>query len=1679
MARWQNYLDQSSIQGVYQKATTKDAELARPTVVDPMVTERISYINSRAPWLSPNTQVALAKSYASDQAIDKVAGYSSRSLVDNPQQAYTQLNSVPRSYWTTPAAIQARVNVGQGKKDQDVGLLDSLYGGFKQVSRVATAISMGLGELANNAASLEFEQLGVLNNVMNPFYGFSKDAENKNQNIKNALNSLSLWQLLTDWENQGEGFFISEEQMSRQSEAARAYRGTLGGSAFTIGRGAAATAFDPGSKWYNAISGTIDFGVALALPDPNKYIVKGIKGGAYAARAAQGLKTADSFVDAYKSAKGIVPLVSQADAGDFVNAIKSEAGLSKSLTGMSLDVNKWNNFMDNHPIARRAVKDLIDTTNPEDVLKKFRGRITIEESVALSKAKTAEQVKEVLVNQYALGKNTLSTDIYDIHPNVFHNPAQWAVQRTPLKRSRLLMHLPEREIVINGNDQQRSASVLNMIKSIENSGGTPEDVRKFSAQAFDRFKATSSADDQRDAYKVYESAVRIILERNGVKKEVSNLIFERPRYDMQKLRSYMTNRMGIETDNGMMKTYAAQLRKHFPDTVYNDMLEKVAETGYEGYGFTRPMQLSELFDRVQTLPDPREIRRLTGNPLFMEALNAVGITAKPTKYLTSKVRRMEVIEYTDPERAVQIKDEILQLTKKNRNNVDNIKLGGLRDELESMTQQVQRLRYTGEANMGIAFMDTLQNSIWKPLQLATIGYVMRNSIDAQVRMAFGGGSGLLNHPVEYISLLIGETKSSSRLMKMAKNAGFDTFEKSILGDELTAKAADLYNNLRQEHAELLNLDARKQGLGANNFGGHLHRTNQWRVVTKQDGIENYTRGVINQIRLSNSDELQRIAARGRVLGLNDEEIMQELLSTAKNRKNLDNIDGIYKRGVPFVDRMGNEAFGPARSIKGLAPKDLDEWLTNVHLKPVVVDSVDNLAGGYNEMNFMIAFDKVPLYDNAFEANVGTLLPKFAGEDLKAGSFVKNADGEEGVITRLLDDGTATVVPVAAGSASKGYNGHKMARSFIRRAQVFDGVEGSKGLPQGAAMEIIYASNKEKTSWFNDVQEGLDKKADLLFNELIGKRWVKTTERSPVFRKFYYDTISEQIGRLSKKEADDLIAKLKVNAQKAGMGDDIGKYIGSKDAAQRLLNVKGTGTVTASQLDDYARVVALEKTKGLLYDASEKNNLEDTLRIIAPFISAWKNVLGTYAGLMLEDPTVATRFGRYSNMMMHSDPDKDGRGFWYKDPQTGETYFKFPAIMGLNLPAFLLDKVSGVNPFFEAPVSQLSQGMSWLPGLGPIAQLPATFLLRNKPDNDWMVKALLPYGKVPANESLTSLSPVPGSVSKVAGVIKSYVTNSEDQMGTSFSNAYIEVLRARYATGDYDINKEEDLKRLKSDTKRDAQNITLLRAAQQFVGPTSPQVGLTVKVRGVDVYVDQMAKVFEKMQEENYDTATQRFLKVFGEEMALYVGSKSRSVVPGLEASTEFGEWEFNNKDLLEGKYSEVAAYLAPSGSELNFDVWKRQLGEGKRVKLSDDELIQQAQNRIGSAKYREARKMFGQFPNDTQRARLDSYRASLNEQYPGFPRYASFEVGKFPNQLAALEDLVLESKVQDNPIIPILKDYLANRKIYLAAAGGKSFESKKATPARMHMYNYGNQLAAQNPQFARIWERLLIQEVED
>ncbi|NBT86505.1 MAG: hypothetical protein EBT45_08465, partial [Alphaproteobacteria bacterium] len=314
---------------------------------------------------------------------------------------------------------------------------------------------------------------------------------------------------------------------------------------------------------------------------------------------------------------------------------------------------------------------------------------------------------------------------------------------------------------------------------------------------------------------------------------------------------------------------------------------------------------------------------------------------------------------------------------------------------------------------------------------------------------------------------------------------------------------------------------------------------------------------------------------------------------------------------------------------------------------------------------------------------------------------------------------------------------------------------------------------------------------------------------------------------------------------------------------------------------------------------------------------------------------------------------------------------------------------------------------------------------------------------------SQINPIPRTATNLAGLLYSIIQPQDFEKNKTFGNSLKDVLRANYASGNYDFSTPEGFKKLEEDSIRDARTISIIRTLQQFVGPTSPQVGFQIKVQDKDIYVDEMVKIFSKMQEEDYDTAVPRFLNVFGDEAALYIGSKSESLVPGFEATPEFGAWELNNRDLI-NDYKSVAAYFAPPGSEFNFDVYRRQEEEGNRRKLSTKEMVTLAQNRIGSAKLRAARKMFGAFPSKAERDRLAAYRLKLHQEYPGFPAVAQFTVGEFENQLDSL----------------------------LAQEGLKGFDSVAAQPLAESLYSFGNQLAKENLGFDRIWQRLLSSEVE-
>jgi hypothetical protein len=251
-----------------------------------------------------------------------------------------------------------------------------------------------------------------------------------------------------------------------------------------------------------------------------------------------------------------------------------------------------------------------------------------------------------------------------------------------------------------------------------------------------------------------------------------------------------------------------------------------------------------------------------------------------------------------------------------------------------------------------------------------------------------------------------------------------------------------------------------------------------------------------------------------------------------------------------------------------------------------------------------------------------------------------------------------------------------------------------------------------------------------------------------------------------------------------------------------------------------------------------------------------------------------------------------------------------------------------------------------------------------------------------------------------------------------------------------------------------------------------------------MYVSELTKELERLQRDDYDSAINNFINLYGDDLMLYVASKSRSTAEGLETSKEFGLWQLSNKDLM-AQYPNTASYLAPQGSGFEFSVWQKQMEEGARVRLNARDIIKLAQERIGKVRYRAAQNLFGPYPTAEQREMLYKYRQYLNQELPGFPLQTEFVTNRFNNNIEELKKLIKDSRVSENSdadtrkLAQVIAAYLKERDKGLVLAGGKSLKSKKATPLRYQLFAYGEQLADANPNFDRIWQRFLSAEVED
>jgi hypothetical protein len=1124
--------------------------------------------------------------------------------------------------------------------------------------------------------------------------------------------------------------------LERQGERARRYRGTINGSGLSIGRAAANTVFKPKTLPYNFFSGLVD-ALVLVGTDPTGPVTKAVKG--------------------FKDVTTLIPRLTRVQTDELRKALEADAGFIPGLSDVGLNETKYAHFMDTNFRARTLVGRLRKEKDVVKIMDMFdqSANVTNEMVALLAKAETDDQVKAVLALGFQLEKGALTDQVRLLQKSgrlvtPLKNIGGNLIERTPLANSKFvkstsrvvtkyLTEKPEEGLIVGGDRFQNSKAAKNIINYLRTVGADKETVSRIGAQAIESFSSTGTRPQQNAVLETFNTAIDEVLKLNGVAQEVRDGIFRQVREGMDEVRLYMLNRAGVTTDNGMAQWLANSNRDFLPFEEIETLIKTFGEGG--DYRVVSPLQISEMLQRVQVLPDVRQLRRLTSNRFF-------GFSEKAGTIGGKSVLRRDITKIVDEDLYDKLGDDISYLNKmldEGEGVSDDIgaALDALKEERVALTQKVSMRVRTGEERAAFKAIDVLQNSIWKPLTLMTGGYVVRNSLDAQVRMAFSSLPSVFTHPFEYISLVLGQSKRTS-----------------LKGELLTGlKLEEYVDDVR----EVMTFGLRQAGVGSDGIFDNMAKTNNWSKASRSDpnGEKLHTDAVAQNGYLvfadsvgENSPALRRTVAQTFVEfgGVTSESklVAKERVVAAikKDKKTYDTIKKAYASGLEVSDSAGNTARLKPILFDEVPASEVDELLFQ-HAERIIVNNVQELTGNIPDIEFAYGFNRIMLRDAkgnlapVLRQTMSDVIP-FEVTPIRVGSTVVTSSDPNnptfGVITKLVDEKTgerfieskilnpddfvAEIQPIVSQKVGEeGTNfvtafgdngvGTPQFRKVVEKTQLWD---GEKGLPEVLKRENL-ATERNTSTW----RQSMDRGTNWFFGQLYGSI-TRKLERSPVFRKYYYQEVGKYVDELSPAGAQDALNAIKEAAEEAG--ESVEKYVGDAKLLKDLNRaVKGKGTASLQELDDYAKHVGLEKTKGLLYDASNKTNLEDILRIIAPFAPAWREIIGTYSHIFREDPVSLYRnTTRIYNAAANADPDNDGRGFFYNDPVTNAMTFMFPAS------GTLAKAITGLDAPLKAPIQRLSQGLQVFPALGPFAQLAASKLIPDTPKTDKIVEVLLPYGR---------------------------------------------------------------------------------------------------------------------------------------------------------------------------------------------------------------------------------------------------------------------------------------------------------------------------------------------------------------
>ena len=464
-----------------------------------------------------------------------------------------------------------------------------------------------------------------------------------------------------------------------------------------------------------------------------------------------------------------------------------------------------------------------------------------------------------------------------------------------------------------------------------------------------------------------------------------------------------------------------------------------------------------------------------------------------------------------------------------------------------------------------------------------------------------------------------------------------------------------------------------------------------------------------------------------------------------------------------------------------------------------------------------------------------------------------------------------------------------------------------------------------------------------------------------------------------------------------------------------LNVQAGFTdelIDAQYIDDFAKSIALSELQDLLYDLSKRSKLTYNLRGIFPFGEAYVEIISTWAKLLAENPEIVRRGQVTVQALRDENPFSpvEGEGFLSEDETTGEEVFYYPIVNELvSDTIFGTDRNVGVR--LPGYAGSLNLALEIVPGIGPVAAIPASFVLEGTPKFSETQKFLFPYG-------LPNIK-TPGDLIQEAGVpawlkngIRAMFMFNEDappgELSRISANTTIDVYRVLKANGEDDMTPEAQDRLLKK-SRSIARNLTLIKAFSQFVGPTGLNPRFDIgnpdnagSIYSMQILADRYRELIETPPKDpvtgnflyapgdNY-SATKYFIDEFGFN-PLDIATPKSIVVEPRPVDERGVQFEKENPELFD-EYSLTAFYAIPNGGggPFDYEAYTRTIYNEQREPLTPEEWLATRNQRLGEFYMEEERiASLQQFDitdpyQAKQRSRLLAVKRNVAAQrFPGF-----------------------------------------------------------------------------------------------